>query len=496
MLLKDLLLGRTLPVQAAQLAIRGLTADSREVKPGYLFAALPGTKTDGAAFIADAVGKGAVAVLAEEGVKADASVPIVRDANPRRTLALAAARFYACQPERIAAVTGTNGKTSVTVFARQIWTALGERAASMGTLGVLGPDGARLDEGAPLTTPDPVQLHAFVDRLAGEGFTRLALEASSHGLDQFRLDGVRVHAAAFTNLTRDHLDYHGTEAAYAAAKLRLFTELLSPEGTAVINLDGEHGAEFAAAAERAGRRMWRIGRTGSEIKLLETSPSARGQLIHLEAFGERTAIELPLIGAFQASNALIAAGLVVACGGDPARAIAALTRLQGVPGRMQLVGDVIRHGGSAHVHVDYAHTPDALRTVLRAIRPHASGKLHVVFGCGGDRDKGKRPLMGAAAAELADTVIVTDDNPRSESPADIRRAILEGMPPGGAREIGDRAEAIKAAIAGLSAGDILMIAGKGHETGQIVAGVTYLFDDAAVVRALIADESKRTSRHV
>lgn len=486
MLLKDLLVGRTLPVAAAQLAIRGLTADSRAVKPGYLFAALPGTKADGAAFIADAVGKGAVAVLADEGAKADARVPIVRDRNPRRTLALAAARFYARQPDAVAAVTGTNGKTSVTVFARQIWTALGDKAASMGTLGVLGPGGARLDQGAPLTTPDPVQLHAMLDQLAGEGFTRLALEASSHGLDQFRLDGVRIKAAAFTNLTRDHLDYHGTQEAYAAAKRRLFTELLEVAGTAVINTDGEHGAEFAAAAESAGRRAWRIGRTGREIKLLETSPSARGQLIHFDAFGERTAIELPLIGAFQASNALVAAGLVIACGADAARAVAMLTKLEGVPGRMQLVGDVDCEGGAAHVYVDYAHTPDALRTVLAAIRPHTRGRLHAVFGCGGDRDTGKRPLMGAAAAELADIVIVTDDNPRSEAPAEIRRAILAGIPPGRALEIGDRAAAIEAAIAGMSAGDILMIAGKGHETGQIIAGVTHPFDDAEVARRVIA----------
>ena len=495
MLLKELLVGRTLPVQAAELAIRGLTADSREVEPGYLFAALPGSKLDGSAFIADAVGKGAVAVLADEATKADARVPIVRDANPRRTLALAAARFYPRQPERVVAVTGTNGKTSVTVFARQIWAALGERAASLGTLGVLGADGARLDDGPPLTTPDPVRLHAMLDRLAGDGFTRLALEASSHGLDQFRLDGVRVRAAAFTNLTRDHLDYHGTESAYAAAKRRLFTELLSADGTAVINVDGEHGAEFATAAERAHRKVWRIGRMGREIKLLEARPSARGQLIHLDTFGERTAIELPLIGAFQTSNALLAAGLVIACGADAARAIAMLIKLQGVPGRMQLVGDVLCEGGTAHVYVDYAHTPDALRTVLTAIRPHAVGKLHVVFGCGGDRDKGKRPLMGAAATEFADTLIVTDDNPRSESAAGIRREILQGIPPGRAREIGDRAEAIGAAIGGLAAGDILMIAGKGHETGQIVGTVTHPFDDADVARACIAAHNKAGGHH-
>jgi UDP-N-acetylmuramoyl-L-alanyl-D-glutamate--2,6-diaminopimelate ligase len=335
----------------------------------------------------------------------------------------------------------------------------------------------------------------MLDRLAGDGFAHLALEASSHGLDQCRLDGVRVRAAAFTNLTRDHLDYHGTEARYAAAKLRLFTELLGADGTAVINMDGEHGAEFAAAAETAGRRVWRIGRAGTEIKLLEQNPSARGQLIHLDAFGERTALELPLIGAFQASNALLAAGLVIACGADAARAIAMLIELHGVPGRMQLVGDVLGEGGAAHVYVDYAHTPDALRTVLAAIRPHTAGKLHVVFGCGGDRDKGKRPLMGAAAAELADTLIVTDDNPRSESAVGIRREILQGIAPGGARAIGDRAEAIGAAIGGLAAGDILMIAGKGHETGQIVGALTHPFDDAQVARACIDAHNKAGGHH-
>jgi UDP-N-acetylmuramoyl-L-alanyl-D-glutamate--2,6-diaminopimelate ligase len=496
MLLRELLVGRALPIAAADLAIRGLTADSREVRPGFLFAALPGTKLDGASFIADAVEKGAVAVLADEELKAEALVPIVRDANPRRALALAAARFYPHQPAHIAAVTGTNGKTSVTVFARQIWTALGAAAASVGTLGVIGPDGNRRGTGAPLTTPDPVQLHAMLDRLAGERVDHVALEASSHGLDQYRLDGVHIRAAAFTNLTRDHLDYHRTEEAYIAAKLRLFTEVMSADGIAVINMDAPHGETFALAAKRAGRRVWRVGRAGKDIKILEASLGSKSQGLRLDVFGQRMAVDLPLVGGFQASNALIAAGLVVACGSHAPKALAALATLKGVPGRMQHVGDVAREKGHAQIYVDYAHTPDALRTMLEAIRPHTSGRLHLVFGCGGDRDKGKRALMGAVAAELADRIIVTDDNPRGEVPGDIRRAIMAAIPAAAqAEEIGDRASAIERAVGSLEPGDILLIAGKGHETGQIVGATTLPFDDAEMARHFIQQRNPEGARH-
>jgi UDP-N-acetylmuramoyl-L-alanyl-D-glutamate--2,6-diaminopimelate ligase len=501
MLLRELLVGRALPIAAADLAIRGLTADSREVRPGFLFAALPGTKLDGASFIADAVRRGAVAVLADEKLTAEALVPmalvpIVRDANPRRALALAAARFYPHQPAHIAAVTGTNGKTSVTVFARQIWTALGAAAASVGTLGVIGPDGNRLDAGPPLTTPDPVQLHAMLDRLAGEGVDHVALEASSHGLDQYRLDGARIRAAAFTNLTRDHLDYHGTEGAYIAAKLRLFTEVMSADGIAIMNMDAPLGETFARAAEGAGRLVWRVGQVGKDIKILEARLGSKSQGLRFEVFGQRMEIELPLVGGFQASNALMAAGLVIACGLHAPKVFAALATLKGVPGRMQHVGDVTLDTGVGQVYVDYAHTPDALRTVLAAIRPHTAGRLHLVFGCGGDRDKGKRALMGNVAAELADAIIATDDNPRGEVPGDIRRAIMEGIPAGAkAQEIGDRASAIEQAVGALEPGDILLIAGKGHETGQIVGAISFPFDDAKIARRCIQQHNSGGARH-
>ncbi|MFZ1990463.1 MAG: UDP-N-acetylmuramoyl-L-alanyl-D-glutamate--2,6-diaminopimelate ligase [Alphaproteobacteria bacterium] len=497
MLLKELLAGRMLPIGAADLAIRGLTADSREVRPGYLFAALSGTKADGAKFIPDAIAKGAAAILADNKVMAKAAVPIIHDANPRRALALMAARFFEHQPEYIAAVTGTNGKTSVATFARQIWSELGFKAANLGTLGAIGPDGNRLDEGAPLTTPDPVALHRLLDRLAGEGFDHVAFEASSHGLDQFRLDGVRIKAAAFTNLTRDHLDYHGTEEAYFAAKLRLFTEVLPPEGIAIVNVDALYGARVADAAQKAGRKVWRVGRSGREIRLIDAALHAKGQQLTVEVLDSRYDVALPLAGAFQASNALLSAGLVIACGGAPDRVVAALAKLTTVPGRMQWVGDALAEGGAgdqtASVYVDYAHTPDALRTVLEALRPHTKHRLHVVVGCGGDRDAGKRPLMGMLAAALADHTIITDDNPRSEVPAEIRREILEGVPDGtNVEEIGDRAKAIAAAVNALEPGDSLVIAGKGHETGQIVGKVTLPFDDADVARAAIAKRGRGT----
>ena len=492
MLLKQLLAGRMLPIGAADLAIRGLTADSREVREGYLFAAISGAKADGAAFIPDAIAKGAAAILADEKVSATAAVPIIHDVNPRRALAMIAARFFERQPAFISAVTGTNGKTSVASFARQIWTRLGYRSASLGTLGAIGPEGERLDAGPPLTTPDPVALHRLLNRLADEGFEHVAFEASSHGLDQFRLDGVRIKSAAFTNLTRDHLDYHGTEDAYFAAKLRLFTEILPPEGIAVVNVDTAPGVRVAEAALRAGRKVWRAGRAGKELRLIKSTLGSKEQKVTLEVLDEHYEVNLPLAGAFQASNALLSAGLVIACGAEPASAIAALEKLTTVPGRMQWIGEVGAGESAASIYVDYAHTPDALRAVLEAVRPHTKHRLHVVFGCGGDRDAGKRPLMGMLAAALADHTIITDDNPRSEVPAEIRREIMEGVPEGAnVEEIGDRAKAIAAAIDALEPGDNLVIAGKGHETGQIVGKVVLPFDDSEVASAAIGSRGKR-----
>ncbi len=461
--------------------IVGLTANSRQVRPGFLFAALLGVTRDGRAFAKEAIARGAVAILTDDPAALNldpdlrAHVAIISDANPQRRLALLAARFYRRQPRVIAAVTGTNGKTSVAHFAREIWTALGYPAASLGTLGLITPAGRRA---GALTTPDPVGLHRDLAELAQGGVEHVAVEASSHGLAQFRLDGVAVAAAAFTNLTRDHLDYHGTMDSYRAAKERLFTALLAPDGPAILNADSPEFARLATVCREAGHKVIAYGRAaGAELRLLDRLARPFGQHIRAELFGARHAIELPLVGEFQAMNVLAAFGLVVASGVAPDAILPALPRLPGVPGRMQLVGE---SAAGAPVYVDYAHTPDALSSVLAALRPHAEGRLLIVFGAGGDRDRGKRPLMGVVAAELADRVYVTDDNPRSEAPGDIRRAILAAAPH--AIEIGDRRAAIVAAIAELHRGDLLVIAGKGHETGQIVGREILPFDDAAVAR--------------
>ncbi len=448
--------------------VEGLTADSRTVRPGYVFAALPGAKADGRAFIAQAVERGAVAVIASPGTSAP--VPVLADREPRRALALAAARFFGRQPETVAAVTGTNGKTSVAAFVRQIFAACGHSAASLGTVGVVAPSGER-----PLahTTPDPVVVHAELARLAEEGVTHLALEASSHGLDQHRLDGVRIKAAAFTNLTRDHLDYHPNFEAYRAAKLRLFADLLPAGGAAVLDADSEEAVHFGAVALARGLRSITVGAHGSEIRLLSRDAHLDGQTLTVEAFGARRTIRLPLTGGFQASNALVAAGLAIGCGEDIDAVLAALETLKGAKGRLDRVATA---ASGAPIFVDYAHTPDALETVLKTLRPHVTGRLRVVFGCGGDRDPGKRPMMGRAAAENADDVIVTDDNPRSEAPSAIRAQILAEAP--NAREIGDRAAAIAAGVEALEPGDALVIAGKGHEAGQIVGATVLPFDDS------------------
>ncbi|MBF0393333.1 MAG: UDP-N-acetylmuramoyl-L-alanyl-D-glutamate--2,6-diaminopimelate ligase [Alphaproteobacteria bacterium] len=462
------------PALADDPEINGLTADSRAVGPNFLFAALPGSRSDGRDHVEAAIKAGAVAVLAPPGFTRPGIV-VIQDPLPRRAFALAAARFFGRQPATIAAVTGTNGKTSVVTFTRQIWTRLGLRAASLGTLGVVGPAGwAR----GGLTTPDPVALHKGLAELAAAGIDHAAIEASSHGLDQFRLDGVRLRAAAFTNLTRDHLDYHADMEAYLAAKLRLFGDLL-PEGAgAVVNSDAPDAGRVLGFCHARRLKALTFGEAPeADLRIVEAIPAGGGQDLSLVLMGRPVSLHLPLAGAFQASNALCALGLVLACGGDPIAAAAALETLEGVPGRLEKVAE---RSNGAPVFVDYAHTPDALETVLKALRPHAARRLAVVFGCGGDRDPGKRPPMGRIAAELADRVIVTDDNPRGEEPASIRRQILDACP--GAREIGDRGRAIALAVAELEAGDVLVLAGKGHETGQTAKGVTTPFDDAQVAR--------------
>ena len=473
------------PAQLDDREIAGLTADSRQVKPGFLFAALRGTQADGRTFAADAVAKGAIAILTDDDAalalndEARSRTVIVADPNPQRRLALLAARFYGRQPRTIAAVTGTNGKTSAAHFTREIWTALGHRAASIGTLGLVSPAGHRAGS---LTTPDQVALHRDLAALVEDGIEHVAIEASSHGLAQFRLDGLLIAAAAFTNLTRDHLDYHGDMDSYRAAKERLFRELLPPGDGAVLNADSLEFQRFARLCRERGHRVIGYGAAGEvELRLIERRPVHNGQHLSISVFGERHDVDLPLVGEFQAMNVLAALGLVLATGTRPADAVAVLPRLSGVPGRMQFVGETAT---AAAVYVDYAHTPDALRTVLSALRPHTAGRLSIVFGAGGDRDRGKRPLMGQVASELADFVYVTDDNPRSEPPAAIRREILAAAP--GAAEIADRHAAIAAAISELRTGDILVIAGKGHETGQIVGREVLPFDDAIVAREVLA----------
>ena len=466
--------------------IGGLSADSRAVRPGDLFAALPGGQHDGRRFVADALQRGAVAVLGGTGLAAAIpGVPVLEAAEPRRALALVAAALFARQPATVVAVTGTNGKTSTAVFTRQLWRACGSTAASLGTLGVQAPG---LDRPGLLTTPDPVALHAVLAELADAGITHLAMEASSHGLDQRRLDGVRLKAAAFTNLTRDHYDYHGSPEAYLAAKRRLFRELL-PRGTvAVLNADVPEFATLAADARARGVDVIDYGRAASGLRIVEQKLDAGGQLLAYRRAGRELTVRLALVGAFQAWNALAALGLVIATGGDADVAGGALSLLEGAPGRMKLA---TRLANGAPVFVDYAHTPDSLEKALLALRCHTERRLHVVFGCGGDRDPGKRPLMGSIAQRLADLVYVTDDNPRSEEPAAIRRAVLAAAP--GAVEIGDRAEAIALAMAALQPGDILLVAGKGHERGQTIGAQTLPFDDVEVCRAAAAALRERAA---
>ena len=466
--------------QAGAVAVSGLAVDSRAVKPGDLFFALAGAKTDGVRFIEQAIKSGAVAVAGEHP-PGNLPVPFVMLQNPRRAMALAAARLYPRQPETIAAVTGTSGKTSVAAFTRQIWQRLGFSAASVGTIGVVSP---KRNVYGSLTTPDPIALQRSLDELAGDGVTHLALEASSHGLDQFRLDGVRVSAAGFTNLSRDHMDYHPDIAHYLAAKLRLFTDLVRDDGVAVVAADHDASQAVIDASRARKLRLMTVGRagegSGEGIRLVVTAIDGFGQKLTIEHRGRTRALRLPLVGEFQIENALVAAGLAIGTGSAADEVFASLEHLEGAKGRLELVGE--RSG--APIFVDYAHKPDALAKALQALRPYAKRKLVVVFGAGGDRDAGKRPLMGEIAAQNADSVIITDDNPRSENPAAIRAAIMAASR--GAKEIGDRNEAIRVAIDGLQAGDVLLVAGKGHETGQIIGDRTLPFSDHDAVAAALA----------
>jgi UDP-N-acetylmuramoyl-L-alanyl-D-glutamate--2,6-diaminopimelate ligase len=451
------------------------------VKPGDLFFALAGHKTDGARFIEAAISSGAVAIAGDHPPPGTCCVPFVTTPNPRRALALAAAKFFPRQPQTIAAVTGTSGKTSVAAFTRQIWQRLGHASASIGTIGLVSPK--RTIYGS-LTTPDPIALHRQLDEIASEGVTHLAFEASSHGLDQYRLDGVRIGAGGFTNLSRDHMDYHPDVAHYLAAKLRLFRELVAPDGAAVISADHDCSQAVIDAARARGLRIATVGRKGNGagegIRVVKADIDGFAQRLDLEHRGRRHAVRLPLVGEFQIENALVAAGLAIGTGSEPKAVFAELELLEGAKGRLERVAE--RNG--APIFVDYAHKPDALAKALQALRPYAKRRLVVVFGAGGDRDAGKRPLMGAIAAENADSVIVTDDNPRSEDPDLIRSAILSTARD--AKEIGDRAEAIRTAIAALQPGDALLIAGKGHETGQIVGDRILPFSDHDAVAAALA----------
>jgi UDP-N-acetylmuramoyl-L-alanyl-D-glutamate--2,6-diaminopimelate ligase len=462
----------------------GLTADSRAVKPGYLFAALPGSRTDGARYIADALARGAAAILMPQGAThALNCTPVVEDADPRRRLALIAARFFGAQPEVAVAVTGTNGKTSVASFVRQLWEQTGFRAASLGTVGVVGPSGTQT---LAHTTPDPVELHCILADLAKSGVTHLALEASSHGLEQRRVDGLRLAAGAFTNISRDHLDYHSSFEDYFNVKLRLFRELLPQGAGAVIDVDSNAGEKVAALAKSRGLSLISVGRAGKALRLISAENDGFGQRLVVEHEGGTETFRLPLVGGFQASNALVAAGLCMATGASPTKLLPLLENLHGARGRLDLAGTTKT---GAPIFIDYAHTPDALGKALDALRPYVRNRLLVVFGCGGDRDKGKRPQMGAVAVERADIAIVTDDNPRSEEPDEIRREILAAAP--GAIEVPGRAVAVAEAIAGLKGGDVLLIAGKGHETGQIIQGAIIPYSDHDAVDAALKGERDR-----
>jgi UDP-N-acetylmuramoyl-L-alanyl-D-glutamate--2,6-diaminopimelate ligase len=453
--------------------VTGFAIDSRKVAPGTVFGAFRGAVVNGEDYIPNAVAAGAIAVVARPEAFVEGAVHIA-DAEPRRAFAKAAARFFAPFPDRVVAVTGTNGKTSTVELTRQLWRMAGFHAASIGTLGVTTADDS---VSTGLTTPDIATFLSNVAGLRREGVSHVAFEASSHGLSQFRTEGLPVQAAAFTNLSRDHLDYHGTMAAYLEAKLRLFSEVVDPDGAAVVWMDDDASTRVAEIATERGLRLITLGKKGETLRIVGRQPTQLGQTLTIEADGQTYTIKLPLIGAYQAANALTAAGLVLATGGEIGDIFARLARVQPVRGRLERAA-ISRAG--APIYVDYAHTPDGLEAAIDALRPHTAGRLIVLFGAGGDRDRGKRPLMGEVAARLADHVIVTDDNPRSEDPGFIRREVLAGAPD--AIEIGGRREAIEVAIAEAGANDIVLLAGKGHEQGQIVGDRVLPFDDVQVAR--------------
>jgi UDP-N-acetylmuramoyl-L-alanyl-D-glutamate--2,6-diaminopimelate ligase len=458
--------------------IINLTSDSRAVKPGCLFAALPGFKLDGRDYIESAIEKGAEAILSLPGLSS-LPVPYIADENPRQLYSQIAARLFEGQPETIVALTGTNGKSSTIEFLRQIWTVAGKSAACFGTLGVTTDKGV-----TPLkhTTPDAVALHRTLTELFDSGITHTGMEASSHGLVQYRLDGVKLSAVGFTNLTQDHFDYHPDMDDYFKAKARLF-DALAPKGIpAVINVDSEYGRQMADVAQTAGLKVMTVGWSGADIRIAEVTPRRASQTIELVWDGRRHKVELPLAGEFQTLNVVSALGLAVATGVDKNVALEALTQLKTVAGRMEKAGEA---ANGAPVFIDFAHTPDGLEKLLRGVRPHTMGRIIVVFGCGGDRDPDKRPKMGAIAAKLADHVIVTDDNPRTEIAADIRAAVMKGCP--NAEEFGDRAQAIAHAISLLKADDCLVIAGKGHESGQIIGDQIIPFSDVIEARKALAE---------
>ena len=457
--------------------VTGFAIDHRKVARGTVFGAFKGSRFNGEDFIADAIGAGAVAVVARPEATVQGAVHIA-DAEPRRAFARMAAKFFAPFPETVVAVTGTNGKTSTVELTRQLWRMAGHHAASIGTLGVTTADD-QVSTG--LTTPDIVTFLSNMAGLAREGVTHAAFEASSHGLSQYRTEGLPVRAGAFTNLSRDHLDYHGTMEAYLEAKLRLFTEVIDEDGAAVVWMDDAASARVAELASERGLRLLTVGTKSETLKLVKREPTQLGQTLTIEAEGKSFQVKLPLIGAYQAANALTAAALVFATGGALAQTLENLSRVQPVRGRLERAA--ISKAG-APIYVDYAHTPDGLRAAIEALRPHATGRLITVFGAGGDRDRGKRPEMGAVAAELSDRVIVTDDNPRSENASAIRKDVLAGAP--SATEIGGRREAIAAAIGEAGAGDIVLLAGKGHEQGQIVGDKVLPFDDVSVARECAA----------
>ena len=468
---------------ASGVEISGVTSDSRQVSPGTVFVAVAGTRADGAAYVADAAGRGAAAIVAAKDAAVDvADVPVFLVDDPRLALSKLAASVFPRQPATMVAVTGTSGKTSVASFTRQIWERAGHAAASIGTTGVVAP--GRNDYGS-LTTPDPVALHKLLTELADAGVTHAAMEASSHGLAQRRLDGVKLTAGGFTNLGRDHMDYHPTVEHYHQTKLRLFDTLLAKGAPAVIFADDRWSQPTIDAAKTAGLDVLTVGRHGDFLTLKRVEHERFRQRAEIVAAGEVHEIELPLAGDFQISNALVAAGLAAATGTPVATALAALEHLKGAPGRLDLVGTT---PGGAPVYVDYAHKPEALENVLASVRPFTTGRVVVVFGCGGDRDRGKRPIMGEIAKRLADIVIVTDDNPRSEVPGEIRKAILAACP--GAIEIGDRRQAIQEGVAALQPGDTLIVAGKGHEEGQMVGEVTLPFSDHDEVRKALKERAK------